>query len=136
MTQRSIGDFACAIAIEKAQYLAPKNGAEVKESSVQGTAKADFVETISQATKSQGRSRLTSLQSRLHECWVRTVASASTLWTVRHGQGASGSARHAKSGGLIVQWVPFPRLFSHSEIGYPGFDDVACKHDRMILRDS
>src|SRR2546428_8499697 len=82
------------------------------------------------------RSSLKSLQSRLHECWIRTVASASTLWTVRHGQGASGTARHAKSGGLIVQWVPFPRLFSDSKIGYPGFDNVARKHDRMILRDS
>ena len=45
MTQRSIGDFACIIAIEKAQYLAPEKGAEVKESSAQGTAKADFVKT-------------------------------------------------------------------------------------------
>ena len=49
MTQRSIGDFACIIAIEKAQYLAPEKAAGVKESSAQGTAKADFVETISQA---------------------------------------------------------------------------------------
>ena len=49
MTQRSIGDFACIIAIEKAQYLAPEKGSEVKESSAQGTAKADFVQTISQA---------------------------------------------------------------------------------------
>jgi len=31
MTQRSIGDFACIIAIEKAQYLAPEEGAEVKD---------------------------------------------------------------------------------------------------------
>jgi hypothetical protein len=50
MTQRSIGDIACIIAIEEAQYLAPEKGAEVKESSAaQGTAMADFVETISQA---------------------------------------------------------------------------------------
>ena len=49
MTQRSIGDFACIIAMEEAQYLAPEKGGEVKESSAQGTVKADFVETISEA---------------------------------------------------------------------------------------
>ena len=49
MAQRSLGDFACIIAVEEAQYLAPEKGAELKESSAQGTAKAAFVETISQA---------------------------------------------------------------------------------------
>ena len=49
MAQRSKGDFACIIAVEEAQYLAPEKGAEVKESSAQGEAKAAFIEAISQA---------------------------------------------------------------------------------------
>src|SRR5256712_3885380 len=82
------------------------------------------------------RSSLKSLQSRLHECWIRTVASASTLWTVRNGQGSAGTARHAKSGGLIVQWVPLPRLFSARKILYPRLYDVSRMHERLVLMDS
>ena len=49
MERKDIGDFACIIAIEEAQYLAPERGLEVKETSAQDEAKASLIETISQA---------------------------------------------------------------------------------------
>ena len=49
MKRKDVGDFACIIAIEEAQYLAPEKGMEIKESSAQSDAKASMIETISQA---------------------------------------------------------------------------------------
>ncbi|MGQ9565931.1 MAG: ATP-binding protein [Candidatus Bathyarchaeales archaeon] len=49
MQRKKEGDFACVIAIEEAQYLAPEKGAEIVESDAQDVAKATMIETISQA---------------------------------------------------------------------------------------
>jgi len=49
MQRKDYGDFACIIAIEEAQYLAPEKGVEIKESNAQSEAKASMIETISQA---------------------------------------------------------------------------------------
>jgi len=49
MQRKNEGDFACILAIEEAQYLAPEKGAEIAESDAQDAAKAAMIETISQA---------------------------------------------------------------------------------------
>ena len=51
MTRKDIGDFACIIAIEEAQYFAPEKGMGITEteSTVQAEVKRAMVETISQA---------------------------------------------------------------------------------------
>lgn len=49
MQRKDQGDFACIVAIEEAQYLAPEKGAEIVESEAQDEAKASMIETISQA---------------------------------------------------------------------------------------
>jgi hypothetical protein len=49
MQRKDQGDFACILAIEEAQYLAPEKGAEIVESEAQDEAKASMIETISQA---------------------------------------------------------------------------------------
>jgi hypothetical protein len=49
MQRKNEGDFACILAIEEAQYLAPEKGAELVESEAQDEVKASMIETISQA---------------------------------------------------------------------------------------
>lgn len=49
MQRKDEGDFACILAIEEAQYLAPEKGAELVESDAQKEVKASMIETISQA---------------------------------------------------------------------------------------
>jgi len=49
MDRKAIGDFACILAVEEAQYLCPEKGFEIADSPEQSRAKASFVETISQA---------------------------------------------------------------------------------------
>jgi DNA helicase HerA-like ATPase len=49
MQRKDEGDFACILAIEEAQYLAPEKGAELVESEAQKEVKASMIETISQA---------------------------------------------------------------------------------------
>ena len=49
MKRKDEGDFACILAIEEAQYLAPEKGAEIVESEAQKEVKASMIETISQA---------------------------------------------------------------------------------------
>jgi DNA helicase HerA-like ATPase len=49
MQRKDEGDFACIVAIEEAQYLAPEKGAELVESDAQKDVKASMIETISQA---------------------------------------------------------------------------------------
>jgi hypothetical protein len=49
MQRKDQGDFACILAIEEAQYLAPEKGYEIVESDVQDEVKASMIETISQA---------------------------------------------------------------------------------------
>ena len=49
MQRKNEGDFACILAIEEAQYLAPEKGAELVESEAQKEVKASMIETISQA---------------------------------------------------------------------------------------
>jgi DNA helicase HerA-like ATPase len=49
MQRKDEGDFACILAIEEAQYLAPEKGAELAESDAQKEVKASMIETISQA---------------------------------------------------------------------------------------
>ena len=49
MQRKDQGDFACILAIEEAQYLAPEKGAELVESDAQKEVKASMIETISQA---------------------------------------------------------------------------------------
>jgi len=49
MRRKDQGDFACIVAIEEAQYLAPEKGVEIKESNAQSEVKASMIETISQA---------------------------------------------------------------------------------------
>jgi hypothetical protein len=49
MKRKDEGDFACILAIEEAQYLAPEKGAELAESEAQKEVKTSLIETISQA---------------------------------------------------------------------------------------
>lgn len=49
MQRKDEGDFACIVAIEEAQYLAPEKGAELVESDAQKDVKTAMIETISQA---------------------------------------------------------------------------------------
>lgn len=49
MQRKDEGDFACILAIEEAQYLAPEKGAELVESDSQKEVKTSMIETISQA---------------------------------------------------------------------------------------
>ena len=49
MDRKTIGDFACILAVEEAQYLCPEKGFEIADLPAQSQAKASFVETISQA---------------------------------------------------------------------------------------
>jgi len=49
MQRKDQGDFACILAIEETQYLAPEKGAELVESEAQKEAKVSMIETISQA---------------------------------------------------------------------------------------
>ena len=75
-------------------------------------------------------------ESRFYHSGVRTVTSASALWTVLDGRRPFGATCHAEPACLIVHWVAFPRLFSKNKIWYHGFDNIAREHYRMILRDS
>ena len=49
ISRREHGDFACIIAVEEAQYLAPERGLEIVESEAQSEVKASMIETMSQA---------------------------------------------------------------------------------------
>jgi len=49
MDRKAVGDFACILAVEEAQYLCPEKGFEIADSPAQSKAKASFVETISQS---------------------------------------------------------------------------------------
>jgi hypothetical protein len=49
MHRKDEGDFACILAVEEAQYLAPEKGSELVESEAQKEVKAAMIETISQA---------------------------------------------------------------------------------------
>ena len=49
MQRKDQGDFACILAIEEAQYLAPEKGAELVDSEAQDEAKTSMIEAISQA---------------------------------------------------------------------------------------
>jgi DNA helicase HerA-like ATPase len=49
MVRKDIGDFACIVAIEEAQYFAPERGIEMRESIAQNQVKASMIETASQA---------------------------------------------------------------------------------------
>ena len=49
MERKDVGDFACIVAIEEAQYYAPERGLEMRESIAQSKVKASMIETSSQA---------------------------------------------------------------------------------------